>query len=440
MSQKRLLILAPAFPPHPSPATHRARFLARYGPEAGWDVEVLTLDPASYEETLDHELERLVPASARITRVRGIDPTWTRRFGIGDVGLRALVPMYQRVEATARTARPDLIYIPGGPFYTFRIGPAMLRRHGIPYVVDYTDPWVTPAASSPRTPLAKAYWANRLASWLEPTVVRRAAHIISVSEGTNQSIRERHPEIPADRFSAFPFGFEPTDFETLRAHPRPNALWDAADGRFHFAYVGVMWPPALPALRALFAAIRSIGDADPAWRDRVRFHFIGTSYDPRAERGLVAPTAAELGVADVVTEHVRRVPYLDALNVLTRADGLLGIGGTDVHYTASKIFPCILARRPMLALYHAASTVCDVARRADGIRLVTFDDRIAPEQRVPRIAEALRAIVSDRATPAAVAIEELAPFTAASISRDIFAVFDRALLAAPTRPALARAG
>ena len=90
---RRLLIVAPTFPPHPSPATHRARFLARYARVNGWDVEVVSVDPKYYEESLDDELLRLVPSETHVIHTPALSPRWTRRLGVGDIGLRAYVPM-----------------------------------------------------------------------------------------------------------------------------------------------------------------------------------------------------------------------------------------------------------------------------------------------------------------------------------------------------------
>lgn len=425
MTARRLLILSPAFPPHPSPATHRARFLARYGPACGWDVEILAVDPAYYEEQLDNELAQLVPPTTRVTLVSALSPRLTRRFGLGDLGLRAYLSMRRHLERAVTVHRPTAIYIPGAPFYTFRLGPLMRERYGVPYVLDYTDPWVSSFTPEQRNPLTKAYWSRRLALHLEPHAVRQAAHILAVSSGTTEGIRARHPELPADRFSAYPFGFEPEDFAALRSQPRRNPWWDRSDGRAHIVFAGAVPPAFLETVRALLAAVRLLCERDARWRDRLRLHFIGTSYDPRATHGPVGPLARQLGLGDVVSEQPRRIPYLDALGVLTAADGILALGGTEPHYTASKIFPCILARRPLLAINHAGSSVCEVVRQVAGAELVTYDDTDRAQSRVPAIADALERLVDTRVPPGMIRLDALTRYSAESISRRIFGILDR---------------
>ena len=423
---KRLLIISPAFPPHPSPATHRARFLARYGRENGWVVEVLAVDPRFYEESLDTELLRLVPDDLRVTHTPAWRASWTRRFGVGELGMRAYFPMRKVLREICRERRPDLIYIPGGPFVTFLLGTDMKEEFGIPYVLDYTDPWVHPPQASQRRPWKKAYWHWRLSQRLEPRAVRHAAHILAVSDGTNRDIHVRYPDLPDARFSAEPFGFEGHDFDHLREHPRPNRHWRADDGNVHLVYVGAMLPDGYETVRALFRAVNQLRNQTPDPYARLRLHFFGTTYDPTATAGLVMPVALEEGVADIVDEHPRRIPYVDALNVLTSAHGILALGSTLHHYTASKIFPAILARRPLLAIYHEVSTVCDIMRATRAGELVTYGDEERAAQRVGEIAASLEYMLSPGGyDPRAVRLDALRESSAERMSYNIFRTLER---------------
>lgn len=442
---KRLLVISPAFPPHPSPATHRARFLARYSRENGWVVEVLAVDPRYYEESLDTELLRLVPDDLRVTHTPAWRASWTRRFGVGELGMRAYFPMRKVLREICRERRPDLIYIPGGPFYTFLLGADMREEFGIPYVLDYTDPWVLTPPARQRRPWRKAYWYWRLARWLEPRVVRNAAHILAVSDGTNRGIHVRYPDLPASRFSAEPFGFEGRDFDHLREHPRPNRYWRADDGNLHLASVGAMLPDGYETVRALFRAVNQLRREKPETFARIRLHFFGTTYDPAATDGLVMPVANEEGVADVVDEHPRRIPYVDALNVLTSAHGILALGSTQHHYTASKIFPAILARRPLLAVYHEVSTVCEIMRATRAGELVTYGDTERAAQRVGAIADALERMLAPGGYNAGtVRLDALRENSAERMSQNIFRTLDAfaGRMAVPDReePARAHAG
>ena len=421
---RRLLIVSPAFPPHPSPATHRARFLTRYAEENGWSVEVLAVAPEYYEEALDTELLRLVPAQTRITHTPAFSTRWTRPLGFGDIGMRAYFPMRRVLRDRCRAWQPDALFIPGGPFFTFGLGADMRREFGIPYMLDYTDPWVCPLHARDDHVWRKAYWARQLALHFEPRAVRGASHILAVSDRTHDGLRDRYPDLAPERLSAVPFGFEVSDFEVLRAHQRNNPYWDRNDGQIHLAYVGAMLPHGYGVVRALFRAVLSLRATDHALFDRIQLHFFGTTYDPNATRGLVEPVAVEFGLGAKVHEHPRRIPYVDALNVLVSADVVMALGSTMHHYTASKIFPCILAKRPLLAVFHEQSTVCDIMQRTGAGELVTFSDERPIEGEGEALAAALRRLTTQgygRTTPR---LDGIAQFSASAMSKTIFGLLE----------------
>jgi hypothetical protein len=337
--------------------------------------------------------------------------------------------------------RPDLVFIPGPPWAAFVHGPRLLRKYGIPFVIDYIDPWVSAAGADGRW-WTKAFWYRQLALKLEPDVVKHASHFVAVSDGTNDGVRARYPWLPADRFTGIPYGFEASDFDALRAEPRANPYWDANDGNLHLAYVGAMLPNGFETLRALFTAVRSLRDRAPHLFARLRLHFFGTTYDPNATEGRVVPVAREMGLGETVTEHPKRVPYLDALNILCTCDAILALGSSERHYTASKIFPNILARRPMLAIYHEASTVCDIVRTARAGELVTYSDESRAEAHSSEIAESLVRLFEPGAyDPARVRWDHFEDYSARNMTRQLASIFDEVVggSAEAREPGIARA-
>ena len=441
---KRVLIVAPSYAPSSNPPTHRVRFFARHLPAFGWAPEILTVDGRHYEEPPDAEIDGLLPHDVPVTRVGALSASWTRKLGIGDLGMRGYFHLKRELRRAISRNRPDLLFLPGPPWHTMRLGPAMREEFGVPYVLDYIDPWVNAIGDDGRW-WTKAYWFRRMAIALEPRAARGASQIVAVSDGTNEGVRAWYPDIPADRFTGIPYGFEASDFDALRERPRPNPYWKSGDGNLHLVYVGAMLPNGYETLRAILGAVRLLREREPEFGERLRLHFFGTTYDPKAERGLVAPVAAEMGLAEIVDERPRRIPYLDALNVLCSADGILGMGSTERHYTASKIFPCILARRPLLAVYHAASSVCDIVNDARAGALVTYDDEARAGSRVEAIADALRRLHSPGGYDAeAVRWDSFEQYSAESMTRRLAAVFERATAPATERatvrrPALAAA-
>ena len=421
-----VVIVAPSFTPTSNPPTQRVRFFARHLPAFGWRPRVMSVDPRYYEEPADTEIASLLPPGLEVLRTPAYPASLTRPFGVGDLGIRAYRPMRAALRRLCARDRPALLFIPGPPWHTFLLGADMRDEFGIPYVLDYIDPWVSSAGADGRW-WTKAYWYRRVAVALEPRAVHGAARITAVSDGTNDGVRAMYPTLPASMFTGIPYGFEPTDFDTLRQRPRPHGLWPANDGALHIVSVGAMLPNGYETVRALFAGVRLLRETAPALGMRIRLHFVGTTYEPTPRQLLVEPVAREMGLGEVVTEHPARVPYLDALNLLCSADGIVALGSSEAHYTASKIFPSILARRPLLAVYHAASSVCDVVRRAHGGALVTYDDVDRAATRAPAIAAALEGLFAPGGYDAdAVRWDSFADYSAERMTERLAKVFDAA--------------
>src|SRR5207237_6040103 len=116
--------------------------------------------------------------------------------------------------------------------------------------------------------------------------------------------------------------------------------FDQSDGLVHLCYVGTLLPAGLDTLRLLLRGLERARREDAA-ASRLRLHFYGTSNQSSSELYRVRPVAEECGVADAVTELPGRLDYLDALSVLTHASGILLLGSSERHYTASKVYPAL---------------------------------------------------------------------------------------------------
>ena len=76
----------------------------------------------------------------------------------------------------------------------------------------------------------------------------------------------------------------------------------------------------------------------------------------------------------MVTERPARVPYFEGLRLLRDAHFLVVLGSDDPEYSPSKVYPYILARRPIVAVLHASNPVADLLTRAGAGIVVTFRD------------------------------------------------------------------
>lgn len=183
------------------------------------------------------------------------------------------------------------------------------------------------------------------------------------------------------------------------------------------------------ALRSLFLAIRADRDRQPQQWQNVRLHFVGTSYAPgsRAQKS-VETIAQEFGIADLVTEHPHRVPYFEAQQILRDSSAILLIGSEDPTYTASKLYPAILAQKPILAIFHQYSSVVDILHQCQAGHVVSFANTNSAIDLQPQLRFCLRALLEqprDYQSPTNWAAFQ--PYTAREMTRQLCQVFDRSL-------------
>jgi len=430
---RRVLMVSPHFPPDSSAASHRVRLLAPHLPAAGWSPTVLTVKPAAYEGRLDVDLAALVAPSLRVERADAWPAAITRRAGLGDLGLRAFTGLYRACRSLLARERFDALFITIYPTYPALLGPLLKRRFSIPFVLDYQDPWVgawgrTVGGGANGRPDWKSRVSRQIAVWLEPRALAAADGVVAVSQGTLDGIVERIPSAARLPHDAIPLGFDAADFAAVDGRRGGAAAWDRHDGLVHLGYVGTLLPTGIETLRLLLRALDRARREDPN-ASRLRLHFIGTSNRSESTAYRVRPIAAECGVADVVSETPGRVDYLDALALLTQASGILLLGSSEPHYTASKLYPALLAKRPLLALFHEASSVVSILRAVGGeptVRIVTYGDTPSADDAVAAVACHLRRLAADPTyRPSDVSLDRVAEFSAAVLARRLAALLDR---------------
>ncbi len=421
---RRVLIVSPYFPPSTLAGVHRARLLARHLPAHGWEPVVVAVHERHHEEPLDPGLAALVPAQVRVMKT-GAVPAWlARRFGVGDLSLRGWWALRRAVHRLLALEGADVVLITMGPFYTSLFARRIRRRFRVPVVLDYQDPWVSRwGATLPRW--SKGGWSHRLATWLEPRVLRQADWLTAVSAGTYGEILSRHPWIEPARCTEIPIGGDPGDFETVRRdHLEPTCLAEERD-RVPLRHVGTLLPRAGATLRALLKGVALLRSRAPELVGRLRLDFVGTSNQPGGGPARVLPVAQELGLADLVREVPARVPYLEALALLVRSHAVVALGSDEPHYTASKLYPMLLSGRPGLALFHHASTVCSVIRSVGGAILVAYGDDAAVRDKIGDIAAALERLLRQPETVPAVDSAALRPYLAPAIAGRFAEVFEQ---------------
>ena len=373
---KTVLIVSPHFPPVNAADVHRIRVAMPYLREFGWDAVVLAVQPDFVEGVREPLLEKSLPPDVSVVRTKALSIPWTRRLGIGNLGIRAFPFLYQAGREIIRKRNVDLVYFSTTVFTAMPLGRLWKRRFGIPFVLDMQDPWASDyyktRPASERSPKYRA--AERMHRILEPWTMKRVDGIVSVSRGYIRTLEDRYPWLAGKPTTVLPFGGAEEDFCAVRKQPQQNGFFDPHDGFIHGVYVGRGGHDMAHALRIIFRALKRGIETCPDLFSKVRLHFVGTDYacGDRA-RKTIEPVARECGVADRIQEWPLRIPYFQGLQLFLDSDFLVAPGSDDPQYTASKIYPYILARKPLLAVFHEASGVCDVLRATRAGELLSFN-------------------------------------------------------------------
>jgi len=375
---RRVAIVSGHFAPSNLVGAQRARLWSRYLPEFGWEPIVVTGDPAMYEERPDPDLAHLVAPGLRVIHARTF-PTRPVRL-VGDVGVRAFWGCYRALAQLAARKEIDFVLVTIPSNFLGPVGRLVHLRHGLPFGIDYQDPWVN-AWPGVEKPFTRAWGSYRLARMLEPWSVRDAALITAMAPGYIAGMLERNPDVARKAvISSMPMGAAPEDFDLVRTLHRPPFLFRRDDGRFHMIYAGALLPAGVVVLDAFLAGLKALREAAPDVAARLRVHFVGTGTSPDDPQGYrVKPRAERGGVADMVDEHPHRIGYIDTLNHLEHSDAVLVVGSTERHYTPSKVFQAMLSGRPIFGLLHAESTAVGMIRSAHAGEVLTLTEQKMPE-------------------------------------------------------------
>ena len=129
---------------------------------------MLTVHENYYEEALDHDLEKLLPASLQIEKVNAY-----RRVGpLGDIGLRGFFQLYKKALSLITKEKIDFLYFPIPSFYCALLGRLLHGKTGIKYGIDYIDPWVHDFPGSDKI-FSRHWFSKHLAKILEPIAVKK---------------------------------------------------------------------------------------------------------------------------------------------------------------------------------------------------------------------------------------------------------------------------
>ena len=346
---KNILIIYPLWPPSNLAGVHRARLISNFLPGFNWHPIVLTVHEDYYEEELDFDFLKTVSSKTEVIKVTAYR-TKKKRL-IGDIGLRSFFQLRKKATQLLSERQVDFIWVPVPSYYTTLMLPGLFRKFKIPYGIDYIDPWVKPRDVLGKF-MSKAYISDIVARILEPYVVKKAALISGVDDAYYEPVLQRNFKKKKISNIGMPYGFDPKDHQVKLENV--NLPWE--EGEEAYVYAGAFLPKSHLLLKTLFTSISDL-KASGKWPLNKKLYFLGTGKYPGKQ---IIKYAKEYDLEEVVREQNKRFPFLHILYFLNQAKGVMVLGSTEQHYTASKIFQSLLSERPVFAIFHHLSSAVNI--------------------------------------------------------------------------------
>ncbi len=394
--KQRVLMIAHEFYPCSAIGCHRSGKFCKYLGRYGWEPVVLTARQQYAHGRLDASLLRQLPDDLHVKRtfypdlegvrnaIRGARVMLRRPHsgnGRANGGVSSMVESRAGVarwmsvpdwavywlpwalySGLAEARRSDAIYVTGPPHGAVVVGAVLARLSGRRLVIDLRDPWMLDKTLVYPTELHRGM-NRRLERWCFAS----AATVICNTRPAMEAYRRLYPELPAEKFTTLPNGFDVTDFPADEGEVAPRVR-----NEIRMSYVGSLYGGRDP--RPLFRAVRAATEPGRGAGMKFRIQFwTGTDELARAY-------AREAGVEDMVDVH-KLVPHREAIAAMRASDVLLVIGASDTDelHVPGKLFEYVYCRKPVLALVEpgAISDLIDEyqlglwARPADETRLVS---------------------------------------------------------------------
>ncbi len=363
---KNLLIIYPHWPPSNLAGVHRPRLIANFLTHFNWKPIVVTVKSDYYEEKPDWDMIKLVSKNVEVHYTKAFKVTTPRI--IGDIGLRAFFQLLSKSLEIIKEKDIDFIWIPIPSFYTALLGRIIYEKTNIPYGIDYIDPWVYDITNIKGI---RAKLSNIAAKTLEPIAIKKASVISGVSTeyflpAINRNFKNKHPELVA-----MPYGFDPNDHNVnIENLPLP---WSKYPGCKPIVYAGAFLPLSGYFIKTLFESIDNLRKLNK-FDENIKLFFLGTGFYNHKS---IKAYAQEYHIDDIVIEERNRYPFLHILNFLSKSYGVLVVGSTEKHYTASKIFQSILSKRPVFSIFHKESSAVKILQECNAdTYTVTFNEKI----------------------------------------------------------------
>ncbi len=385
--QKSVLLLSYYYPPVNATACVRTGPLAKYLARLGWNVTVLTPNPAIWRDDAvdtwmkreaalegirllytDHGWRALSPGflNCESGGMRGLMGKVSRgvaRYAGIDRAMGWIGPATQAVNATA-LGKVDLVLASGEPWASFNLARRLAERLKCPYVLDYHD-------LLSGNPYASHRYPGRVER-REAELVANSSALTVVSDTWAQVLRSR---FRTSAVHVIPNGYDPDVVDMVE----PERFAHRS-----IVYAGSFYPPKL-VITPIFAALKRC-QVDPAVMSRTwYFHYYGR------DEAHVRAEARRFGVESRVVVHgmvdrrraVAAAKGADACVVVTSV--LPSTDAADRGVLTSKLYEIMGMGTPIMLVTPEQSEAHSLSQNYRHITRFSGEDILGMERYLTRL-------------------------------------------------------
>ncbi|MGB9859403.1 MAG: glycosyltransferase [Moorellaceae bacterium] len=312
----KILLIAYYFPPYQGVGAFRAAGFHRYLREFGWSTHVVTATPRKSELDADESVTYIPEpegnAMSKLIPLR--DNSWMWSSAVK----RQLSQIIER-------EKPEVVLITGGPFLYFELAFWIREEFGIPYILDFRDPFINPI-------YGRRFIRNAIAKRLERRWVSKAAAILIPIEQMRPyvSVPDYIPVYVIEN------GFDDTALEKIINLPQPDFIEKRKNG-FYLVYAGKF----LNGYRDPLNLLRTLKAYE--------------QYNiPKSELVYVGPSSIE--IKRIL--HKEKYPliemgprdYLDTIRLIKVCDIGVVISTGALFEATTKVYDYIALNKPILAI------------------------------------------------------------------------------------------
>ncbi|PEY37706.1 hypothetical protein CN354_11770 [Bacillus cereus] len=318
----KLLIVAYYFPPYGSVGGVRMTKLVKYFHRLGWEIKVVTVDEMYYDQDeMDHDKLIDIPTVVEIVRTK----RWSSFTKFKEEGLYWFLPLYKELKKQLQNTKFDYILYTGGPYFHWIIAPILKNKTDIPYLLDFRDPWLL-------TPYNQSIIRKKIASVMEPKVIKGASLILNVTEEATNMYKEQYKHEKDNKFITIPNGYDSEDFLDV-------ATKKLRIEGFTFVYTGKFgnFRNPLPLLYA-------IQKYNECHEKKIYFIHIGK------QESIIQEFIEKNPVMKEFIYEIGYLPYQEVLQYIKGADYAVLISGGHPYEPTTKVYDYMALHKHILCI------------------------------------------------------------------------------------------